>query len=225
MKQLIAVIAFLLAGMTSVSAQSIVEHLQKDEQDKGKVKVNHSKEIDKLVNGETKTITPTPAPTKQDDNKVRQKNDDTSQKNDNAQQKPDSTASKNNESKDNDSENEPKAETRHRTVVSHNDLDTESHTVDTRKKVMRNAQKVTGYRVQVYSGGSSRNDRQKAQAASNKIKAKYPNLPVYVHFYSPSWKCRVGNFRSYEEANKVLKQMKAMGYSSACIVKGKITVQ
>ena len=65
MKQLIAVIAFLLAGMTSVSAQSIVEHLQKDEQDKGKVKVNHSKEIDQLVNGETKVITPTPAPTKQ----------------------------------------------------------------------------------------------------------------------------------------------------------------
>ena len=183
MKQLIAVIAFLLAGMTSVSAQSIVEHLQKDEQDKGKVKVNHSKEIDQLVNGETKVITPTPAPTKQDDNKTQQKQE-------NAPQKPDSTASKNNESKDNDSENEPKAETRHRTVVSHNDLDTESHTVDTRK-----------------------------------IKAKYPNLPVYVHFYSPSWKCRVGNFRSYEEANKVLKQMKALGYSSACIVKGKITVQ
>ena len=218
MKQLIAVIAFLLAGMTSVSAQSIVEHLQKDEQDKGKIKVNHSKEIDQLVNGETKVITTTPAPTKQDDNKTQQKQE-------NAPQKPDSTASKNNESKDNDSENEPKTETRHRTVVSHNDLDTESHTVDTRKKVMRNAQKVTGYRVQVYSGGSSRNDRQKAQAASNKIKAKYPNLPVYVHFYSPSWKCRVGNFRSYEEANKVLKQMKALGYSSACIVKGKITVQ
>lgn len=54
---------------------------------------------------------------------------------------------------------------------------------------------------------------------------KYPTQPVYVHFYSPRWICRVGNFRSYEEAARMLEQIRAMGYKSAIVVKGKITVQ
>lgn len=53
---------------------------------------------------------------------------------------------------------------------------------------------------------------------------RYPNLPIYVHFYNPRWICRVGNFRSYSEAARVLKDIKAMGYSQACIVKGKINL-
>ncbi|MBS5614010.1 MAG: SPOR domain-containing protein, partial [Prevotella buccalis] len=49
--------------------------------------------------------------------------------------------------------------------------------------------------------------------------------PVYVHFYSPRWICRVGNYRSYEEAAHILKQVKGLGYKQASIVRGKITVQ
>ncbi|EFC74588.1 sporulation and cell division repeat protein [Segatella buccae D17] len=94
-----------------------------------------------------------------------------------------------------------------------------------RKKVMRGSYKVTGYRVQAYAGGNSRNDRQKAEQIGNAIKMKYPTQPVYVHFYSPRWICRVGNFRSYEEAARMLEQVRAMGYKSAIVVKGKITVQ
>lgn len=97
-------------------------------------------------------------------------------------------------------------------------------TVDTSKKMMRNARKVTGYRIQAFSGGNSRADREKATSIGDAIKRKYPEQPVYVHFYSPRWICRVGNFRSYEEAAQVLKGIKAMGYKQACIVKGKITV-
>ena len=59
----------------------------------------------------------------------------------------------------------------------------------------------------------------------NAIKMRYPDQPVYVHFYSPRWICRVGNFRSLEEARKMLAKVKAMGYRQACLVKGKITVQ
>ncbi len=43
-------------------------------------------------------------------------------------------------------------------------------------------------------------------------------------FYSPRWICRVGNFRSYEEASHILKQLKKLGFKEACIVSGKITV-
>ena len=92
------------------------------------------------------------------------------------------------------------------------------------KKVMRRSYKVNGYRVQVFAGGNSRNDKIKAQNAGNAVKQAFPSQPVYVHFYSPRWICRVGNFRTYEEANAILHQVKKMGYKQACIVSGKINV-
>lgn len=96
-------------------------------------------------------------------------------------------------------------------------------TIDMRRKVMR-GRKVNGYRVQAFAGGNSRQDKIKAQKAGNDIKMKFPELPIYVHFYSPRWICRVGNFRTYEEARQVLLEIKAMGYKAATIVQGKITV-
>lgn len=98
-------------------------------------------------------------------------------------------------------------------------------TVDLRKKVMRRSYKVNGYRVQAYSGGNKRTDKVRAQQIGNAIKMAYPDQPVYVHFYSPRWICRVGNYRTYAEAQRMLKAVKKMGYKSAMIVKGKITVQ
>ena len=76
-------------------------------------------------------------------------------------------------------------------------------TIDMRKKVMRGSRKVTGYRV---------------------IKMRFPDQPIYVHFYSPRWICRVGNYRSLGEAEKMLRAVRKMGYKAATIVKGKITV-
>ena len=85
--------------------------------------------------------------------------------------------------------------------------------------------KVQGFRVQVFAGGNSRNDRIKAERIGNEIKGLFPGVPVYVHFYSPRWICRMGNYRTYEEASEVLRSVKQFGYQSAIIVKGKITVQ
>ena len=93
----------------------------------------------------------------------------------------------------------------------------------TTKKVMR-GYKVNGYRVQAFAGGNSRKDRQQAERIGNEIKAQFNNVPVYVHFYSPRWICRVGNFRTYEEAHQMLIGLRKMGFSQATIVKGKITV-
>ena len=97
--------------------------------------------------------------------------------------------------------------------------------VDTSKKVIRNGVKVNGFRVQAFAGGNSRADRQKAEQIGNNIKAQFGNVPVYVHFYSPRWICRVGNYRTYEEAHQMLVSLRKMGYTQASIVKGKITVQ
>ena len=94
-----------------------------------------------------------------------------------------------------------------------------------RKKVMRNSYKINGYRVQAFAGGNQRKDKQKAEQVGNDIKQHFPDEPVYTHFYSPRWICRVGNYRTYEEAHEMLLNIRKLGYTSATIVKGKITVQ
>lgn len=96
--------------------------------------------------------------------------------------------------------------------------------VDSSKKIMRNGYKITGYRVQVFAGGNSRKDKQKAESISNNIKALFPGQPVYCHFYSPRWICRMGNFRTYQEAEEYLGKVRSLGYNQASIVKGQITV-
>ena len=92
------------------------------------------------------------------------------------------------------------------------------------QKMIRNGHKITGYRVQAFAGGNSRKDRQQAEQIRNSIKSHYPNVPVYVHFYSPRWICRVGNYRTYEEAHQRRVSLRNLGFDQATIVKGKITV-
>ena len=103
------------------------------------------------------------------------------------------------------------------------DLTPDTTSLDLRKKIMK-GQKANGFRVQVFAGGNSRNDRLKAERTGEEMKAFFPYEPVYVHFYSPRWVCRIGNYRTYEEAHEVLSKVKQLGYMSAVIVKGKITV-
>lgn len=88
----------------------------------------------------------------------------------------------------------------------------------------RRTRKIIGYRVQAFAGGNSRKDRQKAEQTANAIRALFPGEAVYTHFYSPRWICRVGNYPTYEEARRMLVELRKLGYSSATIVKGKITV-
>ena len=95
---------------------------------------------------------------------------------------------------------------------------------DEAPKTMHGSYKVTGYRVQAYAGGNSRADKLKAERIRENIKQYYPNVPVYVHFHSPRWICRVGDYRTYEEAHQMLNSLRSMGFDQATIVKGKITV-
>lgn len=93
------------------------------------------------------------------------------------------------------------------------------------KKVMANSYKTDGYRVQAYAGGNTKKDKTTAESTGSKIKQLLPDQPVYVHFNSPRWICRVGNFRSYEEAHQIMVFLREQGFKQATIVKGKITVQ
>lgn len=79
--------------------------------------------------------------------------------------------------------------------------------------------KGAGFRIQVYSGGNTREARQEAERAGHKVKAAMPELPIYVHFYTPRWGCRVGNFRTYQDAQKVLRKIWKLGYKQAIILR------
>ena len=191
----------MIATANCAMAQSFTSHISAKEDGKATVTVFQSKEIETLVNSRPATA----------DNKKQNE------------------APGRNRSVRNDGDNAPRQndgqEHRQQTDVDNSTNNMDIPTVDMRKKMMRNSYKMTGYRVQAYAGRNSKADRMNAEKVGNAIKMKYPDQPVYVHFYSPRWICRVGNYRSYEEAAKMLHLIQEMGFTSATIVKGQITVK
>ena len=191
--------------ITVADAQSsFTQRLQQSKSGEGKITVTQDKAIDELVNGPQTVAAPAKPKT----------NTNTQPKQTEKKEKDNNTAT----NQDKKTE-QPKV-----VVVEHHD----STTIDTtpeeiQKKVMKGV-KIAGYRVQVFAGGNTRNDRIKAERIGSEIKGLFPGVPVYVHFYSPRWICRIGNYRTYEEAHSVLQRVKNSGYQSAIIVKGKITV-
>lgn len=83
---------------------------------------------------------------------------------------------------------------------------------------------VRGFRVQVYAGDNTRNARQKAQSIAIQVKNYFPELAVYAHFVSPRWVCRVGDFKTYGEAQTYLRKIRAKKFREALIVKTTILV-
>ena len=203
-KVLTVLITYHLSLITLFAQSSFTQQLQQSKQGEGKVTVTQDKSITDLVDGPNTAATPArqqtqtqPATTKQTEDKNTATN----------QNKPDNNG------------------TNHRTVVTERSQQRDTTaTDDGRKKVIKGGYKINGYRVQVYAGGNSRDARIKAERIGKEINALFPGEPVYVHFYSPRWICRMGNYLTYDEANEKLRAVKKLGYSSAIIVKGKITV-
>ena len=198
----IAVIAILTVQCISgAQAQTFLDRLKQPTKDKAVVTITQDAAIDKLVNGNNATnatIGTRKAPTSNTKKENATSNTATSNATSNT-----ATPSSNTSASHASSTEEP----------------------DMSKKVMKNSYKVTGYRVQAFAGGNTRNDRRTAETVGNSIKRRFPEQPIYVHFYSPRWICRVGNFRTYEEAHAMLLEIREMGYKQASIVKGKISVQ
>ena len=204
MRRLLIIFTLCVGCVIVADAQStFTERLQKSNSGEGKITVTHDQSIDELVNGKN-AVPVQAAPKKQTETTKKQS---------------ETTTATTRQENDRDEKNEQAAaqqETETTTAT--------PDTIDTRKKVMK-GYKINGFRVQVFAGGNSRNDRVKAERTGNEIKSLFPGEPVYVHFYSPRWICRMGNYRTYEEAHAVLERVKNNGYQSAIIVKGKITVQ
>ena len=204
MRQLLFVFVALLAFPMTINAQSFLDDLKVKNSEGANVNVVQSKDLDALVDN-AKLIKSTPSASSQ--------------------------YNKSGKNEPNHMDKHDGEHTRRPSDVLNRDTDTHvavgegnADAVNTNKKVMLNGRKTTGYRIQVYSGGNSRKDRQNAENTGRALKQRFPSVPVYVHFYSPRWICRMGNFRTYQEAESLLKEIKSMGYRQACIVKGVISV-
>ena len=201
MKRIAIITILTVLCISGAQAQTFLDRLKKPTKDKVVVTITQDAAIDKLVNGNNATnatIGTRKDPTSNTKKKNAASNTATSNATSNT-----ATPSSNTSASHASSTEEP----------------------DMSKKVMKNSYKVTGYRVQAFAGGNTRNDRRTAETVGNSIKRRFPEQPIYVHFYSPRWICRVGNFRTYEEAHAMLLEIREMGYKQASIVKGKISVQ
>ncbi|MBQ3360547.1 MAG: SPOR domain-containing protein [Prevotella sp.] len=201
MRRLISIIILCIGILTNADAQTFTQRIQKQVAGQGSITIRQDSVIDQLVNSATLGI-----------------------KSSGQAAKPSQTSSTSHTST-----SSPSSSTSHTSTTSHTSSTSPTttsaipDTIDTSKKIMR-GMKITGYRVQVFAGGNSRADRQKAERIRDDIKAHFSTVPVYAHFYSPRWICRVGNYRTYEEAHQMLVTLRNIGYTQATIVKGKITV-
>lgn len=85
--------------------------------------------------------------------------------------------------------------------------------------------KGTGYRIQVYAGTNSRAARTEATDKGNHVKSLFPDMRIYTFFSSPRWLCRIGDFRSIEEADAMMRKLKATGsFKEVTIVKDQINI-
>lgn len=206
MKKIVAIVMLVVGCSVAANAQSFLDRLQKKVKGQGTVTVHQAAAISELVNG----TSPKSKATSQQETPTKFVQQETPSKVVADKEPAKATPDK------------PKHET---TPPSTSTTTTTVAPIEeSRKKVPNKSYKATGYRVQVFAGGNTRADRQKAERIGNALKSYFPEVPVYVHFYSPRWICRIGNYRSYEEAHKALQEVKGLGYKQATIVKGKITV-
>lgn len=64
-----------------------------------------------------------------------------------------------------------------------------------------------GYRIQLFSD-NKRNSREEAELRSDVVAQDMPQIPIYVTYLSPFWRLRVGDYRTYEEANTQMQLLK-----------------
>lgn len=85
--------------------------------------------------------------------------------------------------------------------------------------------RATGYRIQVYAGGNNRQSKSEAYRMADLVRSTFSEANVYTSFISPRWTCRVGDFKTREEAAEMLQRMReTQKFREAAIVKSQIIV-
>lgn len=226
MRRIIAIMAATMC-MSAAYSQTFLDHLQKDDKGNGSVSVKQSDDISKLVNGGKKEGTvqqeqrqEAPAPRRESS---APRTSESRSEQSSVRERP-RTSTREDEARDKERREKERLKREAVRAQKIKEFQENATVSDSRKKLMSNSKKVTGYRVQVFAGANTREDRAKAQEIGAKLKTQVPGYPIYVHFYSPRWCCRFGNFNKQDDATEMVKKMKKLGYKSACVVKTTITI-
>ncbi|MBR6433898.1 MAG: SPOR domain-containing protein, partial [Bacteroides sp.] len=71
----------------------------------------------------------------------------------------------------------------------------------------------------------TRQAKNEAYAVAARIKEYFPDLTVYTFFNPPRWLCRAGDYRSIEEADAMMRRLRATGvFKEVSIVREQINI-
>ncbi len=76
------------------------------------------------------------------------------------------------------------------------------------ERVLHSSIKTPIYHIQVFSSNNA-NAKEQAEKFDQKVRAAFPDLPTNISYVSPFWRLRVGEYRSYEEAQAMQLLLKA----------------
>ncbi len=65
-----------------------------------------------------------------------------------------------------------------------------------------------GYRIRVFSGNQQNTSKNRAYSIQREMNEVMPDLKTYVVFKTPNWRLVAGNFRTSEEANTMLRELR-----------------
>lgn len=67
---------------------------------------------------------------------------------------------------------------------------------------------MSGWRIQVFSGNNQHISKIEAFRKETDVKTTFPELLTYLKFNAPIWRLRVGDFQTYQDAQKMLVQLR-----------------
>lgn len=68
--------------------------------------------------------------------------------------------------------------------------------------------RMRGYKINVFSGNDQRRSKNEAYYKKGLVSSAFPDQQITVIFNAPFWRVRAGNFKTRDEAEQVLKEMK-----------------
>jgi len=86
---------------------------------------------------------------------------------------------------------------------------------------LRTIRNMQGFRVQVINT----NDRNKALEIKTKLLSDFPDEKTYLIYHSPYFKIQIGNFRSREDADKLLNKVKSLYSTGVFVVPSRVEIK
>lgn len=176
-----------LIPLMALSQKTFTQHVMSHKEGEGKVVIHTDAKTDSIINNTKPTHASRSAEAKVEHSEK-------------SQRERDKTGGHNSSHPVNDGNKHDKAAEESATSL--------HHTFINRPRVRQ-----TGYRIQIFTGGNSHQDKAKAYNIGAKCRKAFPELSAYPRFMSPRWICRVGDFRTREEAHKYIGKIRAKGIS------------